>query len=67
MFPWRLQVGADNIQQRKSIHAHCLPYDYLDYVHATNIINPTQNRINSEKYTFCVVNSLELLKNLKTN
>jgi hypothetical protein len=34
----------------------------LDYVLAANIIKPTQARINSEKYTFCVTKSLELLK-----
>jgi hypothetical protein len=29
----------------------------LDYDHAYNIINPTQTRINHEKYTFCVIKS----------
>ncbi len=38
----------------------------LDQVHAANIIKSTQTRINREKYTFCVIKSLELLKNLKT-
>jgi hypothetical protein len=31
-------------------------------VHAANIIRPTQTRINHEKYTFCVIKSLEHLK-----
>jgi hypothetical protein len=34
--------------------------------HAANIINPTQTRCNREKYTFCVIESFEHLKNLKT-
>jgi hypothetical protein len=38
---------------------------HVDYVHAANIIKPTQTRINGEKYTFCVIKSLEYLKNLK--
>jgi hypothetical protein len=37
----------------------------LDKVHATNIIKPTQTRINREKYTLYVIKSLELLKNYK--
>ncbi len=38
----------------------------MDYVHAANIIKPTQSRINSEKYTFCIIKSLEHLINLKS-
>jgi hypothetical protein len=38
----------------------------LDYVHAAYIIKPTQTRIYREKYTFCIMKSLEHLKNLKT-
>jgi hypothetical protein len=36
-------------------------------VQAANIIkkNPTQTRINHEKYTFCVIKSMEHLKNVK--
>jgi hypothetical protein len=37
----------------------------LDYVHATNIIKPTQTRINRKKYTFCVFKSMEHLTTLK--
>jgi hypothetical protein len=35
------------------------------YTHAANIIKPTQTRIKREKYTFCVIKSLEQLKSLK--
>jgi hypothetical protein len=38
----------------------------LDLVHAPNIIMSTRTSINREKYTFCVVKSLEHLKDLKT-
>ncbi len=38
----------------------------LDWVHTANIIKPTEARINREKYAFCVMKSLEHLKNLKT-
>ncbi len=37
----------------------------LDYVHADNIIKLTQTRINREKHTFCVMKSVEHLKNLE--
>ncbi len=37
-----------------------------DQVHTANIIKPTQTRIYREKYTFCIVKSLEHLKYLKT-
>ncbi len=32
---------------------------------ATNIIKPTETRINREKYTFCVIKSLDLIKKFK--
>ncbi len=35
----------------------------LNYVHADNIIKPTETRINPEKYTFLVKKSFEQLKN----
>ncbi len=38
----------------------------LGKVHAAIIVKPTQTRINREKYTFCIIKSLEHLKNLKT-
>ncbi len=38
----------------------------LDQVHAANIVKPTQTRMNRKIYTFCVVKSLEHLKNLIT-
>jgi hypothetical protein len=38
----------------------------LDQVHAANIIIPTQTSMNRKTYTFCVVKSLEHLKNLNT-
>ncbi len=37
-----------------------------DYWYA-NIIKPTQTGINRNKYTFCIMKSLEPPKNLKTN
>jgi hypothetical protein len=33
-----------------------------DYIQAANIIRQTQTRIDCEKYTFCVIKSLEFLK-----
>jgi hypothetical protein len=38
----------------------------MDLVLATNIVKTTQTHINCEKYTICVIKSLEPLKNLKT-
>jgi hypothetical protein len=35
-------------------------------VHASNVIKPKQTHIYREKYTFCVIKSLEHLKNVKT-
>jgi hypothetical protein len=35
-------------------------------VYAANIIKPAQTRNYREKYTFCVIKSLEHLKNFKT-
>jgi hypothetical protein len=37
----------------------------LDLVHGANIIKPTQTHINREKYTFCVIKSLEQLNKFK--
>ncbi len=37
----------------------------LGTVHAAYIIKPTQTRINRKKCTFCVIKSLEQLKNIK--
>ncbi len=37
----------------------------LDLEHAANLIKPTQTRINRQKYTFCVIKSLEHLKNVQ--
>ncbi len=39
---------------------------YLKIEVEANVIKPTQTRINREKYTFCVIKSLEHLKNLET-
>ncbi len=39
---------------------------YLRIEVGANIVKPTQTRINREKYTFCVIKSLKLLKNLET-
>jgi hypothetical protein len=60
-------MGSKNRYLKKSTKALLTNKKQGNLDLATNIIKSMQTRINSRKYTFCGIKSLEHLKHLKTD